>query len=141
MGTEAIAQCAGIFALIAGIAAFIIKFCSIISDMAKLELKVDTLWDFLMRRSIAHGLSEGKLYMNSPVSPSASMEDMLEPFVPDLKQFYAKEGYKMTDRDLFIEIERRFGDRMMHDICIPANVYQGTCVLAAVKVVQKKEAA
>ncbi len=57
----------------------------------------------------------------------------------DLKVFYIRTGIRLTERELFIAIERRFGTRILKEICIPHNLNQGECLIIAMAVA--KEAA
>lgn len=131
---------AGVIAILTGIGAFFVFYSTMISRFAKLELKVNTLWDFLMRRSLASGLDNDVLRMNSPVTATAQATTLLEPMSEELGEFYRTEGFKLDPRELFIAVEHKFGERLLKQICIPYNVHQGACVLAAIDVAKKRAA-
>lgn len=130
---------ASLVAIAGGIGALFIKLFSLVSDFAKLELKVNTLWDFLMNRSLAQGLDHGIITMNSPISATENTEAFLEPLMPEIMEFYKTKGKTLDDRDLFIEIEKLFGDRICREICIPQGTHQGACILAAIAAAKKRE--
>lgn len=125
--------------------AFVVSVITVATPVAvllmkhsKIEVKVDTIWDYIMRRAIAAGLETNNLTMNSPVMATPGLEAMLEPMKEDLWQYYKAGAYKLSTRELFIALEKDFGDRFMKEICIPNGITQGVCTLAAIDVLKKK---
>lgn len=137
---DGITQANVILTFVVSIITIIIPFSVLVSKHSKIEVKVDTIWDFLMRRAIAAGLENNVLSMNSPVVATAKGEAMLEPVKEDLLKFYQEVGAKLNVRDLFMELERKFGDRFMKDVCIPHGISQGACLLAAIDIMRKTAA-
>jgi len=103
---------------------------------AKLELKVDTMWDFQMRRNQAEAVHRGVATMNSPIVVNDEARQWVEPIVAPMRAFYAKIGRKMTDSELALEIERRYGERILTEICIPRGISAGACLLIALQAVK-----
>lgn len=127
-----------LFGIIGAIGAMFLKLWSIAYKYGQLEIKVNTLWEFLMRRSLATGIEHGSLTMNSPIKSTATAEHALQSMANDLGDFYKYTGFKLNERDLFIEIERRFGDRILREVAIPHKIHQGAAVFAAIDVAKKK---
>ena len=50
---------------------------------------------------------------------------------PEIRKFYAKLGRRLSENDLALEIERRWGDRIVKEICIPNNMSRGECLVLA----------
>lgn len=48
-----------------------------------------------------------------------------------LKDFYLSMGRHMSEGELYLEIERRFGDEIMRKVCIPHGFNLGACLLIA----------
>lgn len=128
----------GIVGIVGAIGALFIKLWNVAAKYAQLELKVNTLWDFLMRRSIASGVDNGVVTMNSPIKSTRSMDELLEPFAKDFAELYKNIGCHLNERDLFIEFEKSFGDRIMREICIPYKIHQGAAIFAAIDVAKKR---
>lgn len=104
----------------------------------RLEVKVDTMWDFQMRRAMSEGLREGVLKHNSPIAPTPEALAWLDSLKHELQSFYAKLGKRLSDRDLAIEIERRFGRKILEEVCIPHGLFQGVCLILAKEVAKQK---
>src|SRR6266404_2873497 len=79
----------------------------VINRFAKLELKVDTLWDYLMRRAMSETVTKGLGSIHSPVKFTDETRSWYAGMVEDLKKYYRLIGYRHTDRELFMEIEAR----------------------------------
>ncbi len=66
----------------------------------------------------------------------------LIPLIPDdLKKdlmYFYKQNSNLTDRDLYIQIERHFGNRLLLDVCIPNEMHTGECVVAAIYLLRTK---
>lgn len=108
---------------------------------AKLELKVDTMWEFLMRRGKAEAVRSGMAQLNSPIVFNAESMTWMDPFKPELQRFYAaflKENPKPTDMQLSFEIEKTFGDRILKEICIPKGIMLGACLQLAIAVAKNE---
>lgn len=105
--------------------------------IAKLEVKVDTMWAFQMRRSISESVQKGVATMNSPVKVTPEAKAWFETLRAELQAFYAKLGRKLTAHEMALEIERRFGDRMLKEVCIPQGLYEGVCLLIAMEVAKE----
>lgn len=50
---------------------------------------------------------------------------------PQLRAFYAKLGRRLSINELALEIERRWGDHIVAEYCIPHNLSRGECVILA----------
>jgi len=104
--------------------------------MGRIELKVDTMWEFQLRRGIAEGVSKGVLKKNSPISLTEMAEEAIEPLKKELLDFFESLGRRLTDIELAIEIERHFGDKIIDTICIPLGINEGTCLVIALNTVK-----
>lgn len=101
------------------------------SRYGKLELKVDTLWEFQLRRGIVEGKMAEVLTQNSPVILRPALIAALESLAPELKAFYENGAYKLNEAQEAAEIERKFGARLMKEVCIPLGVLHGACIVGA----------
>jgi hypothetical protein len=101
--------------------------------LAKMELKIDTVWDFQIRRAQSEALMQGVATKNSPVTVTDEAKQWMKPLLMPIREFYSKLGRHLSDRELVIEIERQFGDRILNEICIPHGLSAGACLLIALQ--------
>jgi len=110
---------------------------TISTRLAKIELKVDTMWDFLIRRAKGEAVMAGVATMNSPMKMDP---DAVEKLVPKtLKEKLiaaAPQLQKLPEREMAIELERRFGEEILSDICLKHNLHMGACLLLCIAVVR-----
>ncbi len=105
--------------------------------LAKLELKVDTIWEFLIRRAFSEAIQKGIATLNSPVVVTQAAKAMMDPLAFALRTFYINHGHHLTDTELMMEIERQFGDEILHKICIPNGFLAGACLVIAAQVAKE----
>lgn len=101
--------------------------------MAKLEVKVDTMWAFQMRRGAAEAVTNSIATINSPLNFHADALAALSPMKERLSLF-AQEHTGIPEVDFFMLLERAFGDELVWRFCIPMKASQGACLLAAMQV-------
>ena len=117
--------------------AFITVFYLAAVKIAKMEVKVDTIWDFMMRSTKAQTVRAGFGEMNSPILFTEEAKNLVLPLGIDLRKFYAEKGYRLTDTELALEVGRVFGERLLTEVCVPHKLYHGTAVLIAAEVAKE----
>ncbi len=135
----------GAASLLSIIYVFAVKFArleTLIADVEKLEalhgdvreisVKTDTLWDFQLRRGAVEAKRRGFGEQNSPLVLNKTARVLMRSMEADLRSYYATLDPSMHIRELSACIERVFGDRLVREICIPADIDQGACLLMAV---------
>jgi hypothetical protein len=109
--------------------------------VTKMEVKIETIWSFLMKRALSEALVQGVATHNSPVRVTDEAKRWMSDLIPPIRDFYAKLGRRnITDAELAMEIERRFGDRILNEVCIPHGLYMGACLLIAIQAVKEASA-
>jgi hypothetical protein len=121
---------------LAGLIGFIIKNSI---KFGALELKVDTMWAFQMRRAMSEVVATGIGTMNSPLLFSDMARDALDPIKDDLINYYNHHLVSKGDADALLEIEREFGETLLTNVCIPCKLSHGACLLLALSVAKKIE--
>ena len=102
-----------------------------------MEVKIETVWGFLMKRALSEALVQGVATHNSPVRVTDEAKRWMSDLLPPIREFYATLGRRnITDEELAMEIERRFGDRILHEVCIPHGLFMGACLLIAIQAVK-----
>ena len=128
----------------ASIASLVVSCISILSvfylasvKIAKMEVKVDTLWDFMMRRARVEAVTKGFATLNSPIVVAPEAIKWADHILPPIKEFYLNElaSKNPTENELAMEIERRFGNKIMEEMCIPRGLQMGSCLLIVIQAV------
>jgi hypothetical protein len=106
--------------------------------LGRIELQVDTIWEFLMRRAISEAMQKELIVSNSPVIPTVIAIEVFSVIVPKLKKFYKTKGKGLSNKELFRATEVEFGDVFVNDICPKLKITAGACVATAM-VLMKEE--
>ncbi len=101
--------------------------------MAKLEVKVETMWAFQMRRGAAEAINSGLAVMESPLHFAPDVLAHLDP-IRDQLQCLAANNKGDSQIDLLWKIEQEFGVDLLMEFCIPLRTSSGACSLAALSV-------
>ena len=100
----------------------------------RIELQVHELWDFLMRRAKGEALSKGWGSTGSQfhINPTgyAKIEAFLDKFLP---AFASMTKRKLSDQQMYRELERDFGDFIVEQICVPNGMSSGACLILIVE--------
>jgi len=100
------------------------------------SIKIDTLWDFIIRRAKVEFVEKGFGVMQSPLAIKAGALKLIEPFVMRVLPFYndlVDKNPAISDKDLFIELEMKFGDDLVKQVCIPHNLTAGACMILVIE--------
>ncbi len=116
------------------------------SEIKVLGFQTRTLWEFIMRRALAEAL-KGVVDMNSPIVINESARSKFSRIEAPLKKWYIAEGMKldrnpdstsMSDvRDLYIQTEHQFGDRLLMEVCNPHHMSFGECIWGAIALMRE----
>lgn len=107
--------------------------------LATLQVKVDTMWEFTLRRGKSEAIRDGLAVMNSPIKPKPEALGLMEPIADDLRAISAKAG-AVSDADLAALIEHHLGDKMLHKVCIPNKMALGACLFLAIEYLKRMQA-
>jgi hypothetical protein len=121
-----------IVAIVASLGSGLMVLVVQVTKLAKLELKVDTLWDFMMRRAQAELVRGGLGTLNSPVAINEQARKLFAPMKSELMNFYDV-NFGLPESEMMLAIERQFGERILKEVCIPGGITNGACLLIASK--------
>jgi len=62
----------------------------------------------------------------------------LKNLLPDLQAFWRSDGCKMDDATLALHVEKRFGPRLMTEVCDVLGVYEMACWYIAILAMREK---
>ena len=120
-----------------GAIGFLVKLSA---RLGALEVKVETMWQFQIRRAFAEVVSSGVATVNSPLTFDPEALKLLDPIKLKLREFGRKLGPEIPVTVALMEIEREFGDALVRDVCIPRQLTHGTCLLMALAVARGETA-
>ena len=115
---------------------YIIKMSA---KFGRLELKVDTMWAFQMRRAMSEVVESGIGSLNSPLIFNEDAKRALDPLRSELVNFAAKLQINISDGELLLEIEHEFGDRLLMQVCVPCKLSHGACLLLAMAIAKQSD--
>lgn len=105
----------------------------LILKVRRIDLNAQAIWAYLMRRGMAKALAGGLATKNSPVQIHSDGRALLSKLGPELRAFGAKHK-RLSDDALALEIEKRFGERIMREVCVPNGLNDGECLYLATQV-------
>lgn len=124
----------------------ILSLCSLLLFVVKasmrlgaLELKVDTMWGFQMRRSMSEVVTSGMGSMNSPLIISDEVRARLDPIKGRLIEWYKAYPGRSSDASVLLGIEQEFGDDLLKEVCIPCGLSYGACLIIALMVAKEND--
>ena len=111
-----------------------------VAKFAKLEVKVDTMWEFQLRRARIEGEREGVFTVNPHIRLSPRVREALGPMRNQLRQFYREQGQVLAFPDAMLALERTLGSELVDRVCRPLQVSEGSCLMAAIEYAREEEA-
>ena len=122
---------AALVSLVASAVALGKIFFSINYAIASIQVKVDTMWLFTLRRGTGEAVMQGFATINSPIVFTVEAGEIINPMICTLQMLY-HDLAPINDDDLAVEIEQAFGEQLLKDICIPNKMSMGACLVLAV---------
>lgn len=118
---------------LAGLAIFMAMNIRLAVRISAVDEKADVTWAFIMRRAKSEAVLRGWATVNSPIQITEEAKRLVAGLIGPIRQFYAALGRRqITENELAMEIERRFGDLVLDDICIPFGMTLGACLLIVI---------
>jgi hypothetical protein len=97
--------------------------------LATLQIKVDTMWEFTLRRGKSEAINNGFAIMQSPLVVTEKGKWAVAPIIDEIREAYTARWLSLSNVDLAVEVERAFGDRVLEEICIPHKFNMGACLI------------
>jgi hypothetical protein len=102
----------------------------------QMRLKVDTMWEFQVRRAAVQAVNRGLAVMNSPLRPTEEAVKWFAGLDPKLQEADNTRWKALPEHDMLLAIEREFGEEIMKEVCIPHNLWDASCLIIAACVAQ-----
>lgn len=107
--------------------------------VAELKVKVDTMWDMLLKRAVVEAVSRGLAEVHSPMRLINNSGEMLAHMADEIRVFYREKCQDMGESKAALAIEKEFGTRLAKEVCIPNNISFGICIIIALAVAKGDE--
>ena len=108
-----------------------------VSLIPAMNVKIDTMWNFQVRRAMSEVQDSGIGTTNSPLMFSEDAKRALDPIKDELIKFNETELQGVDDADALLAIERQFGERLYELVCKPCQLSHGACLLLACAVARQ----
>ena len=108
--------------------------------LGALQLKVDTMWEFTLRRAKSEAVALGFATLNSPLLVKPETKHRMAAVLPALRDVYFNRGgKKLSNSALALELERHHGDKILKEVCIPCGMFLGACLVIAVQILREED--
>ena len=101
--------------------------------LGQMDLKIDLIWDAIMKDAIAKAVQKGVATMNSPIIFSPEPKEWFGDMKEELQKIYRSKA-KWTASALHLEIQKYLGDRILKEVAIPHNIEMLSALLIASEV-------
>lgn len=116
---------------------FVIGIYHIGRKLGQIEVKVDTMWDFTMRRTMSEVVKSGLGSVNSPFKFNEEVQHALKSMKPELIAFWATLPADITDSAALLRIEAQFGEQILRLVGLPYKLTHDACLLLALTVAKQ----
>lgn len=103
-----------------------------------LELKVDELWRFQMRRGFNEAIEKGVATVNSPMNVTPAAREAFVPLIDRLRDLHTQYG-NLEDHDFAVWIENKLGELIASEVCPRLGIQEGACLVLAIKLAREPE--
>jgi len=93
----------------------------------------------LIRNAKTEAVIKGLATINSPLMVSDDARSAFSGMADDLRLYYKDTGKFLTENDLFLDMQKRFGDQIFKDICIPLKIINNSCILIAIAIAKEQD--
>jgi hypothetical protein len=106
--------------------------------LAEMKVKVNTMWEFQMRRAISEVSSSGMGTINSPITMKPEVIACFGHIRDQLVELNCDPNFQaLGSVDQLLEIEQKFGGKIFEEICLPNRLSHGACLIAALMVAKQ----
>jgi len=105
--------------------------------IAAINVKVETMWMFQIRRGVSEAIVQGIATKNSPLKFDEAALKRLEPLKEELVSFVHELPPDTSDPEAMLMIENKFGSKIVDTVCIPTGLSHASCLLLAYSVAKQ----
>src|SRR5688572_14821797 len=129
----------GVLNIVALVVAWLSMARGATARFARIDLKVETMWDILVRDALSDAQKQGLIRRKSPMTLSSEIARNFRSLAPRLRDFYLKNRLeKISENELILLIARNFAADLLEQVCAPANVNLRMALLAAIHLIKER---
>lgn len=107
---------------------------------ARLELKTNTMWDFIMAGAKVEARLKGVIQANSPMRLSREVAHQFGELGRQIRKWYIENNLKRrSDSELSLLLVTKFGDALVEQVCLPLTINMGAALMAAVQLCREED--
>lgn len=107
---------------------------------ARLELKTDTMWNFIMAGAQVEARLKGVIHTNSPMRLNREVAQRFGELGRQMRKWYVENNLRRrSDSELSLLLVTKFGDSLVEQICLPLNLNMGAALMAAVQICREED--
>lgn len=103
--------------------------------LGRYELKVDTLWKYVVEAALVDSRQKGVLISNSPVRLAATVNGHFGALGEKIKKYYDKNHLsQLSDSEIVWHLYLAFDQELVDKICLPYGLNMGQALVAALHI-------
>jgi hypothetical protein len=103
--------------------------------LGRYELKVDTLWKYVVEAALVDSRQKGVLVSNSPVRVSAAVNGHFGSLGGKLKEYYKRNNLSnLSDNEIVWHLYLAFDQELIDKVCLPHDLNMGQALIAALHI-------
>jgi len=91
-----------------------------------------TMVEFSIRRGWSEAIEKGYIKEDA-IELSKEAKKFILPVEKDIRDFIKHKGKNLDAVELWLQLEAKFGDRILTQVCVPARLSQGGCLVLAIE--------
>ena len=103
------------------------------------DSKINTVVDMLIRNAKTESVLKGLATINSPLVASDDARQYFASMKDELRSYYLTIGIHLSENDLFLDVQNRFGDRIFKEICLPLKIMNNACITLAIAIAREQD--
>jgi hypothetical protein len=107
-------------------------YASAARSALEVDQKVSIIVDMLIRNAKTEAIIKGLATINSPLLISDEARNLFSPMAEELISYYETCGKNLSEADLFIDVQSKFGDKIFDEICLPLKIMSNACISLAI---------
>lgn len=126
----------GLIAVVLGVINIIGLIYTVGWRLGRYELKVDTLWKYVVEAALVDSRQKGVVVSNSPIRVSATVNGHFSTTLREkLREYYNKNKlYSMSDSEAVWHLYLAFDKELIEKICLPYGLNMGQALIAALHI-------
>jgi len=113
---------------------------AVLVRIARVELKTDTMWDFLLKGALVEAQQKGIVKAHSPIRPSRDVIQQFGELGRQIRKWYVENNLKKkTNSELSLLLVTKYGTELVEQVCLPYDLNLGAALIAAVQFCREED--